>query len=265
MRKRNLLGVTVCATDYRETCEMVRQAALERRRLTLTALAVHGVMTGALDSMHRERLNALDVIVPDGQPVRWGLNLLFHDGLRDRVRGSELMLHVCRMCEAEGLSVGFYGNHAQVLAELSERLLESFPRLRIAGAIPSRFRRVTEAEQAEIAAEIEASEADVLFIGLGCPRQEVWLYENRDKLACPMIAVGAAFDFHAKRLSQAPLWMRTCGMEWSYRLLQEPRRLWRRYLLLNPLYLMMLAAQRLRLLDYESGPNSASVTFQGYA
>jgi exopolysaccharide biosynthesis WecB/TagA/CpsF family protein len=265
MHKRNLLGVGVCATDYDEACEVVREAAVARRPLTLTALAVHGVMTGVLDRAHRERLNTLDVIVPDGQPVRWGLNLLFNEGLRDRVCGPELMLHLCRMCAAEGLSIGFYGNHTSVLDDLSTHLCAAFPGLRIAAAIPSRFRRVDAAEQAAIAAELEASGADILFVGLGCPRQEVWLYENRDKLNRPMIAVGAAFDFHAKRLSQAPLWMRKSGLEWFYRFLQEPRRLWRRYLLLNPLYLMMLAAQKLRLRHYRQPTCAGTVSYEGFA
>lgn len=265
MRKRNLLGVGVCATDYAEVCESVRRAALDGRSLTLTALAVHGVMTGALDPMHRARLNALDAVVPDGQPVRWGLNLLFGDGLRDRVCGPELMLRVCAMCEAEALPVAFYGNRREVLDELRSHLGRAYPRLRVAAAIPSRFGRVSEAEQAAIAREIEASGARVVFVGLGCPRQEVWLYENRDRLHVPTLAVGAALDFHAQRLSQAPLWMRANGLEWLYRLAQEPRRLWRRYLLLNPLYLAMLAAQKLHLRRYDAQGAAPSVPYEGYA
>ncbi len=239
------------------------------RALTVTALAVHGVMTGALDEAHRTRLNALDVVLPDGQPVRWGLNLLFGDGLRDRVCGPELMLHVCRMCAAEGLPIAFYGNKPEVLAELSANLAARFPALQIAAAIPSLFRRVTETEQADIARQIEQSGARVLFVGLGCPRQEVWLYENRSRLRMPMLAVGAAFDFHANRLSVAPRWMRDHGLEWSYRLMQEPRRLWRRYLLLNPLYLLMLGAQALRLGRIGPGRRGTGadtpVSYEGYA
>ncbi len=265
MRRHNLLGVNVCATDYSEACDAVRDAAMASRPLTVTALAVHGVMTGALDESHRTRLNALDVILPDGQPVRWGLNLLFGDGLRDRVCGPELMLRVCRMCAEQDLTIAFYGNRAEVLAELQDNLVAQFPRLQVAAAIPSKFRRVTEAEQASIAQVIQASGAHVLFVGLGCPRQEVWLYENRTRLPMPMLAVGAAFDFHAHRLAIAPRWMRDYGLEWSFRLLQEPRRLWRRYLLLNPLYLLMLAAQALRLRRVGLGRADVPVTYEGYA
>ncbi len=265
MRNHPLLGVNVCATDYAETCEAVRHAATLGQRLTVTALAVHGVMTGALDAGHRRRLNALDVVLPDGQPVRWGLNLLFGEGLRDTVCGPELTLRVCRMCADEGLPVAFYGSRPEVLADLSANLVAQFPGLQVAAATPSRFKRVTKREQTAIARTIRESGAKVLFVGLGCPRQEVWLYENRTLLKMPMLAVGAAFDFHAKRLPMAPRWMRDNGLEWSYRLAQEPRRLWRRYLYLNPLYLLMLAAQKLRLRRVDPGRDGSPASFEGYA
>ncbi len=264
MRRRNLLGVEVCSTDYAEACDAIRVAAQEKRPLAVTALAVHGVMTGALDPVHRRRLNALDLVVPDGQPVRWGLNLLYGDGLQDRVCGPKLMLHVCAMAEATGLSIGFYGNKPEVLEELKRKLLDKYPRLRIAAAMPSRFGRVAPDEQAALADEIAASGADILFVGLGCPRQEVWVFENKSRLNMPIFAVGAALDFHADRIPQAPQWMQDSGLEWAFRLWQEPARLWRRYLLLNPLYLMMLAAQKLRLRRYGASTDGP-VAYEGYA
>ncbi len=263
MHRRNLLGVGVCATTYAEACETIRIAAVEKRSLAVTALAVHGVMTGALDPVHRRRLNALDLVVPDGQPVRWGINFLYGDRLRDRVAGPKLMLHVCAMAEREGLSIGFYGNKPEVLDELGRKLLAKYPRLRIAAAMPSRFGRVTPEEQADVASTIAAKGIDILFIGLGCPRQEVWAFENRTRLNMPILAVGAALDFHADRVPQAPQWMQDHGVEWSYRLWQEPRRLWRRYLLLNPLYLAMLGAQKLGLRRYDTA--EGPVGYEGYA
>ena len=264
MRRRNLLGVEVCSTDYAEACEAIRLAAVEKRSLAVTALAVHGVMTGALDPAHRGRLNALDLVVPDGQPVRWGLNFLYGDGLSDRVCGPKLMLHVCRMAEANGLSVGFYGNKAAVLEELRGKLLAKFPRLRIAAAMPSRFGRVQPEEQAALAGTIASSGIDILFVGLGCPRQETWAFENKARLNMPILAIGAALDFHAGRVPQAPQWMQDYGLEWSYRLWQEPRRLWRRYLLLNPAYLTLLMAQKLRLRQFETAA-SAPAAYEGFA
>lgn len=263
-RRRNLLGVEICATDYAGACDAIRAAAVEHRPFALSALAVHGIMTGVLDPVHRRRLNALDMLVPDGQPVRWGINALYDEGLTDRVCGPKLMLDVCAMAERDGLSIGFYGNKETVLAELQRRLRERYPALRFAASIPSRFRRVDPAEQAEVARTIAASGTDILFVGLGCPRQEVWVYENRDRLDMPILAVGAALDFHAGRTAIAPVWMQQRGLEWVYRLWQEPNRLWRRYLLLNPLYLTLLAAQKLRLWRppaLSGGP----VEYQGYA
>jgi exopolysaccharide biosynthesis WecB/TagA/CpsF family protein len=265
MRKRNVLGIGVTSTDYDEVTDHVIAAARARQPLAVSALAVHGVMTGVLDPSHRRRLNALDVVLPDGQPVRWALNLLFGDGLSDRVAGPVMMLKVCQACAREGLPVALYGSTTEVLAELDANLRVLCPGLRIAAAIPSQFRRVTEAEQACLAEQITRSEAALVFVGLGCPRQEVWLFENRHKLQMPMLAVGAAFDFHARRLTRPPRWVQDAGLEWSFRLLQEPRRLWRRYLLLNPLYLMLLAAQKLHLHRPGLEAEAPVPPFEGYA
>ena len=247
VRRRSVLGVDICATDYAGACAAIRSAAIERRPFALSALAVHGVMTGVLDPVHRRRLNALDMVLPDGQPVRWGINALYGDGLPDRVCGPQLMLDVCAMAEREGLSVGFYGNKETVLAELQRRLRASYPGLRIAASLPSRFCRVGPVEQAELARTIAESGTDILFVGLGCPRQEVWAYEYRALLNMPILAVGAAFDFHAGTLAQAPKHMQDAGMEWFYRLTKEPQRLWKRYVLLNPLFLWRLGLQAARL------------------
>ena len=213
LMSNDVLGVSVCAMTYTSSCDAIIAAARSRRSLTVTALAVHGVMTGALNPGHRRRLNTLDMVLPDGQPIRWALNLLFRASLSDRVYGPNLMLHVCERAAAEGLSVAFYGNKQDVLRELRRNLLERFPALRIAVAMPSRFGRVGREEQAEIAKHLMVSGASIIFVGLGCPRQEIWLYENRERLAVPTIAVGAAFDFHAKQFAPLPLGCKTEG--WS--------------------------------------------------
>lgn len=251
--------------DYAAACEAILAAAAAKRAFTVTALAVHGVMTGALSSQHRHRLNALDMVLPDGQPVRWALNLLHQAGLRDRVYGPSLMLRICERAEMLGLSVGLYGSRQEVLDDLRRELQATFPRLRLVSVIPSRFGRVSPDEQAELAKRIAASGVDLLFVGLGCPRQEVWLYENRAWLDLPLIAVGAAFDFHAKRLAQAPGWMQDRGLEWLFRFWHEPRRLWRRYVLLNPLFLSLLTLQFLGVRWDDGTECSASVQYEGYA
>jgi exopolysaccharide biosynthesis WecB/TagA/CpsF family protein len=243
--KQNILGVLVDAVDYEAVVDRVIASARARQPLAVSALAVHGVMTGVLDETHRYRLNHLDLVVPDGQPVRWALNLLHRARLSERVYGPTLTLKICERAAAEGLPIYLYGSRQEVLDALQARLCQRFPELRIAGARPSFFRQLSVEEQEAAARSIEASGAAITFVGLGCPRQEVWAYEHRTLLNMPTIAVGAAFDFHAGLLPQAPPRLQRVGLEWAYRLSQEPGRLWRRYVLLNPLYLGLLALQLL--------------------
>ncbi|MBW4495635.1 MAG: WecB/TagA/CpsF family glycosyltransferase [Oscillatoria princeps RMCB-10] len=241
--KKNLLGVWVNALDYEAAVDKIIAAAHEGRRMKISALAVHGVMTGVLDKTHRYRLNDFDLVLPDGQPVRWALNLLYKTRLPDQVCGPKTMLRVCERAAREGLPIYLYGSKKDVLEPLSNNLRARFPKLVIAGDQPSRFRQVSAEENQEIIAQIRESGAAITFVGLGCPRQEVWVYENGDALSMPAMAVGAAFDFHAGKLPKAPECMSQIGLEWSFRLVQEPRRLWRRYILLNPLYIFLFILQ----------------------
>jgi exopolysaccharide biosynthesis WecB/TagA/CpsF family protein len=249
--KQNVIGILVDAIDYDGAVERIIQAAEERRPMSVSALAVHGVMTGVMDSSHRYRLNHLDLVVPDGQPVRFALNWLHGTGLKDRVTGPILMLKLCEVAASRGLPIFLYGSRPEVLAALTTRLQDRFPGLIIAGAEPSKFRPLSSSEKAETVERILASGARITFVGLGCPRQEVWAYEYREVLPTPILAVGAAFDFHAGYLVSAPMAMQDAGLEWLYRLWQEPRRLWRRYLYLNPLFLGHLTLQLTRLRRYD--------------
>ncbi|MFY1653326.1 WecB/TagA/CpsF family glycosyltransferase [Solwaraspora sp. WMMB762] len=243
--KRNLLGVLVDSVDYEAATERVIDAARERRPLALTALAVHGVMTGVHDPAHNARLNSFDLVTPDGQPVRWGLNLLHGAGLKDRVYGPTLTLRVLQRCADEGLPVYLYGSTEETLDRLVPKLEQMFPALKFAGVEPSKFRAVGPGEDAEIAERIRDSGARLVLVGLGCPRQEVFAYAMRPLLDMPLMAVGAAFDYHAGLLRKPPSWMQRAGLEWLWRLGLEPKRLWRRYVILNPAYLSRLGAQKL--------------------
>ena len=243
--KRSVLGIGVNVIDYDAAVDRIIGAAKAGQPLGVSALAVHGVMTGALDPAQCYRLRRLDLIVPDGQPVRWALKLLHGEALPDRVYGPELTARVCARAAAEGLSIYLYGSRQAVLDAWIANLQATLPTLRIAGAEPSQFRQLCAEEAGEINARIAASNADIVFVGLGCPRQEVFVFEHMTSVSRPMLAVGAAFDFHARVLRQAPRWMQGRGLEWVFRLLIEPRRLWRRYLLLNPLFCVMIARQML--------------------
>lgn len=242
--KYNVLGVGINAIDYEAAVHGILEAARRRRPLAVSALAVHGVMTGVLDRTHRYRLNQFDVLAPDGQPVRWALAWLHGVRLADRVYGPNLMLEVCRSAEQEQVPIFLFGGTAEMLEQLQKNLLATFPNLKIAGTLASRFRQLTPEEKEAVIQTIRDSGAAITFVGLGCPRQETWVYEFRDDLSTPLLAVGAAFSFHAGMLSQAPPGLQKRGLEWLYRLVKEPRRLWRRYVLLNPLYLSLLALQR---------------------
>lgn len=248
----SVLGVLVRAVDREAAVAEIIACARAKRALGVSALAVHGVMTGFMEPEQRYRLNRLELVVPDGQPVRWALNWLHGAGLPERVSGTDLMLIVCEAAAAEGLAIYLYGSTPTVLKQLTENLVRHIPALRIAGAECSRFRTLSAEEQAAMIERIRASGAAMVFVGLGCPRQETWVYENHAALSMPALAVGAAFDFHAGLLPRAPVWMGRLGLEWLFRLVMEPRRLWRRYLLLNPAYLWALLKQRYGLAVYPS-------------
>jgi N-acetylglucosaminyldiphosphoundecaprenol N-acetyl-beta-D-mannosaminyltransferase len=242
--KHSVLGINVHAVDYAYAVEQITEAAEARRSYAVSALAVHGVMTGVMDPIHARRLNGLDLVVPDGQPVRWALDLLYGKRLKDRVYGPNLTLKLLEACTSRGLSIYLYGSKPDVIQNLVQKLEQRFPGIVIAGYEPSKFRRLSQDEKLELADRVKDTGAHVLILGLGCPRQEVWAYEYRDLLGMPILAVGAAFDFFAGNLPQAPKIMQDTGLEWLFRLVQEPRRLWYRYTVLNPLYLWRLFQQR---------------------
>ena len=241
--KRNILGVLIDDADASTATNLVIDAAHRGGPFSVSAIAVHGVMEGVLDPAHLYRLNSLELVVADGQPVRWALNHLHSAGLRVRVYGPSLMLSVLARAEQGKLPVYLYGSSPDVLSLLSANLQQRFPELIIAGASPSTFGRITAEAADHIGEDIRKSGAQIVFVGLGCPRQEVWAYEFRDRLKVPILAVGAAFPFLAGTLRQAPQWMQDRGLEWLFRLSTEPRRLWRRYLLLSPAYLFLIACQ----------------------
>lgn len=245
--KQNLLGVRIDAVDYEASTKRIIAAAAAARPLSATALAVHGVMTGALDTEQRFRINNLDMVTPDGQPVRWGLNLLHRTGLKDRVYGPALMLRVCAAAAQGDLPIYLYGSSAETLELLSDALQARFPGLQVADAEPSKFRQLDRAEWSEMIERIRGSGAKITFVGLGCPRQETYVYECAEELGMPVIAVGAAFDYHSGVADEPGPLVQRLGLQWAHRLAKDPRRLWRRYLGLNGLYLILLALQLLRL------------------
>lgn len=216
-------------------------------RASVTAAAVNLVMSARDDPATMQAVLGATLAVPDGQPLVWALRLLGHPSAT-RVYGPDLMAHFCAHAAFAGTPMYLYGGRSpEALDLLTERLRERFPGLRIVGGWSPPFRPLTAAERERVVAEIDASGARVVWVGTGQPKQELWMHQMRPLLAAPLlVGVGAAFDFHAGIVSQAPSWMQRSGLEWVYRLSREPRRLWRRYLTQNPRFLVGFARQYLR-------------------
>jgi N-acetylglucosaminyldiphosphoundecaprenol N-acetyl-beta-D-mannosaminyltransferase len=245
VRSRRLLGMRVDGLRTSVAADAVVELAEAGAGGAVCVATVHMVME-AFDAPDFQRgVNAAEMVTPDGVPLVWLLRRL---GLREtrRVYGPTLMRLICRRAEEHGLPIGLYGGSPEVLAALRERLLERHPLLRIAFAASPPFRPTTEAEEASTREAIEASGARILFVGLGCPKQERWMTAHREALPCVLLGVGAAFDFLAGAKRQAPGWLQRAGLEWLFRLAMEPRRLWRRYLIQNPRFLFHLARELAR-------------------
>jgi exopolysaccharide biosynthesis WecB/TagA/CpsF family protein len=239
-QKVDLFGVGVSVTTYDEAAAAILQAARQGLSGIVSCHAVHALVTASRDPALRAKVNTFELVSPDGQPVRWALNLLHGARLADRVYGPELMLRLCRGAEAAGNPIYLYGGSGAVTESLQANLRRLYPQLVIAGYETPPFRPLTPEEDRAVVERINRSGAGVVFIGLGCPKQDLFAYEHRDAIKAVQVCVGAAFDFHAGVKKMAPGWMQCHGLEWLYRLSQEPGRLWQRYLVTNSLFLWQL-------------------------
>jgi N-acetylglucosaminyldiphosphoundecaprenol N-acetyl-beta-D-mannosaminyltransferase len=240
--KYDLFGVQVSATNYDEATQVILDAARSGQPAVVSLHAAHAIVTASCDPELREAVNTFQMIGTDGQPVRWAMNLLHGTKLSDRVYGPELMLRLCARAAREGVAIYLYGSTPPVLDALQRNLEAKYPGIRVAGAEAPPFRHLSEGEEEEMVNRINRSGAGIVFIGLGCPKQDFFAYEHRDRIRAVQVCVGAAFDFHAGTKRTAPGWMQRCGLEWLYRLMQEPRRLWRRYFVTNSIFLVKLTA-----------------------
>ncbi|HLT19589.1 MAG TPA: WecB/TagA/CpsF family glycosyltransferase [Thermomicrobiales bacterium] len=245
VQSRYILGTRVDGTNYAGAVETITRWAQEGQSRYVCVSTVHMVMEGHDDPAYREIVNAADLVTSDGMPLVWGLRLL---GVRQarRVYGPDLTPLVCERAAAEGIPVGFYGSSPEVLEAMTANLREAYPSLDIAIKVSPPFRELTPEEvEGEIEA-LRASGARIIFVGLGCPKQERWMHARRGKVDAVLIGVGAAFDYVGKTKAQAPRFMQAHGLEWLFRLVTEPRRLWRRYLYHNPRFVALFAAQLAR-------------------
>jgi N-acetylglucosaminyldiphosphoundecaprenol N-acetyl-beta-D-mannosaminyltransferase len=235
---REILDIPIAMTDYEQTMDVMDGMIARREQGYVVCAAVHVVTVALNDPETREALLNSTLTVPDGMPLVWAANLL-GERLEDRVYGPELMERYNERCRDRGHRVWLYGGRDQgSLAQLALNMHKANPGMRIVGGYSPPFRPLTEHEEDELARQINAAKPDVLWVGIGQPKQEKWIVQMRDRLEVPvMCSVGAAFDFLAGRISQAPPWMQKRGLEWTYRIAQEPRRLLPRYLDHNPRFL----------------------------
>ena len=239
-----ILGVPLALTDYDEMLDWIDAMIASDERGYLCACNVHAVMASQEDPELRAALVGSSFNVPDGQPLVWAINSLGHV-LPNRVYGPELMSRSCARAAERGHRFYLYGGRNQgALVQLALNLRRRHPGVKIVGGYSPPHRPLTEEERLAIAAEINRSHADVVWAGIGVPKQEKWMAQMRPDLRAPVLAgVGAAFDFHAGLVPQAPNWIQEAGLEWAYRLAHEPRRLWRRYLRYNPRFMTAFAKQ----------------------
>ncbi len=242
--RATVLTTPVAAIEPARAAAVVAAWAAAPRGRALCAANVHMAMEAWDDPAFAAALATADLVVCDGRPLVWAARLLGVGAAR-QARGQDLMLAVCAEAERGGLRVGLYGGKPDVLDDLRAELARRFPRLVIAYAWSPPFRELTAAEDDDACAAITAGAVDVLFVSLGCPRQERWMLAHRERLSCTMLGVGAVFDMLTGRVGVAPGWAQRAGLEWLVRLAQEPRRLWRRYALHNGRFVVLVARQRL--------------------
>lgn len=252
-RKQDVAGIGISTTSYAEVVELCNRWAEERKQSLpanariICVTSVHGIVTAQGDPELAAILNAADIATPDGMPVVWALRS-FGSRNQQRVYGPTLMVEMCRSAAEHGRRIFLYGGREETLEELAVRLRRSFPNLMLAGYYAPPFRPLSSAEDEAVREMILKSDADIIFVGISTPKQEKWMYEHRNCFpGVTLVGVGAAFDFHAGRVRQAPGWMQRNGLEWLFRLMMEPGRLWKRYLLVTPRFLPLWAAQKWRM------------------
>lgn len=249
-QKHLVVSVEISTTSYAEVAELCMSWAAERkssppsRARYICVTSVHGIILARKHPEVARCLNEADIATPDGMPVVWALRSFGYRN-QQRVYGPTLMMEICKRAEALGHRIFLYGGRDDTLSGLEAQMKKRFPKLEIAGAYSPPFRDLTAEEARAVEMLIRESDAAIVFVGLGTPKQERWMYERRHSFpGVTMIGVGAAFDFHAGGLRQAPVWMQRRGLEWLFRLMMEPARLWRRYLLITPQFLPLWAKQK---------------------
>ncbi|MDG2990847.1 WecB/TagA/CpsF family glycosyltransferase [Candidatus Synechococcus calcipolaris G9] len=237
-----ILGTRIDLTTYDQACDRIKTWIESGESGYVIPANVHVVMTGVWQPRFQTMVNEAKLVTADGMPLVWGLRLLGYEK-SVRVYGPDLMLALCAKVTEWGWPIYLYGSEPRVMEQLTINLLNHYPNLAIAGSHCPPFRPLSPEEYQADGDRIRASGAKIIFVSLGCPKQEEWMYQQRQRINGIMLGVGAAFNFHSGHVRQAPRWMMALGLEWLFRLSQEPRRLAGRYLINNPLFLILFAGQ----------------------
>ncbi len=231
----NVLDVPVDVINWQEAIDRIFEWASARESKVVCICAVHSIVTARQNRAHAQNLMTADMVTPDGAPVAWTVKWKGHPS-QQRISGPDLMLKACEHAAKTGEKFFLYGGTPTSLSRLEEMLRAKFPTLDIAGTFSPPFRELTDEEDAAIVERIHSSGAGIVWVGLGCPKQEAWMHAHRGRIKAVMVGVGAAFDFHAGVIKRAPLWMQRSGLEWVHRMAQDPRRLVKRYLVTNTIF-----------------------------
>ena len=244
METYDILGVQVAVTNMEKTLQFLEENIGELRGNYICVSNVHTTVMAYEDKDYRKIQNDAAAVLPDGKPLSVIERKCGHLKNAEKVSGPDLMPEVFRLSEKKGYRHFFYGSTEQTLNLLKKNLEKRYPHLQITGIYAPPFRQLTEEEDEKIVRKINAAAPDFLWVGLGAPKQEIWMAEHKNKISAVMIGVGAGFDFHAGTIKRAPVWMQRCGLEWLYRLFQDPKRLWKRYVVTNSKFIWYMLTRK---------------------
>lgn len=230
-----IINSNISTLSFKETVSAIEAWINKKQKKYVCICNTHSLVTASDDIIFEEVLNRAGLCTPDGMPLVWALKSYGYTE-QERVDGPNLMLKLCELSTVKKYKIFLYGGTKETLDELTQTLLKQYDGIEIVGTHSPPFRQLTEEEDTAVVNMINSTEADIVFVSLGCPKQEYWMYHHRDRINGIMIGVGAAFDFITGRIKRPPIIFQKLGLEWLFRLLKEPKRLWKRYAYNNPVY-----------------------------
>lgn len=240
-----VLSTFIDALNWDQAINKITDWGQSRKHRSVCLCNVHSSVTATTDKKLADALSKSDMVLPDGAPVAW---VLRRKGFKNqpRIAGPDLMLKLCDNLQKTDIGIFLFGSSEQTLSKLQTNLNKTFPELKIAGCLSPKYGTWSQEEEQQYIGEINDSGAGIIFIGLGCPKQEIWMVNNKEKVKGVMLGVGAAFDFHAGTIKRAPSYMQKAGLEWLHRLFSEPGRLWKRYFITNTQFIYFVAKDLLK-------------------